>query len=350
MTDRQPDENGVESAVRDRAALEAAQRRYLIVGVVLPIAIAVVSGILGLQWASRLPDPAAIHWGFSGIPDGSGAGWVLPVFALVFPVVFALVLWLAVAMSAQRGGWNGNSRGSAAMALGLAVLLATVALRSTGVQVDASDWRDAVLTPWDVPAAIGAGIVAGLAGWFAQPGLVLRTGTDTAAKAIALPENSRTLWTQRARVSRGTAVVLAILLGVTLLLSILIAVAGSAVAWAVLGVMALAAGFVAVATDFHVRVDGTGLTVRAAAGWPKVHIPLADVASVEVAQINPLSDFGGWGLRYTPGGRFGVVVRRGEAIAVTRADGREFVVTVPDAERGAAVLAALADRASEKDS
>ncbi|MFK4789458.1 DUF1648 domain-containing protein [Microbacterium sp. ZW T5_56] len=344
MTDRQPDENGVDSGTPDSAALEAAQRRYVIVGVVLPIAISLVSGILMLQWVGRLPDPAATHWGFSGQPDGSGPGWVLPVFAMAFPIAFALLLWLVVAMSAQRGGWNGNSRGSAAMSLGLAVLLSTVALRSTGVQVDVSEWRDAVLTPWDVPAAIGAGIVAGLVGWFLQPGLVLRTGTDTPATAMALPENSRTLWTQRARVSRPTAIVLIVLLGVTLALSVVIAAAGSAVAWVALGVMVLAAAFVAIATDFRVRVDGSGLTVRALAGWPRVHIPLADVSSVEVTEINPLSDFGGWGLRYGPGGRFGVVVRRGGAIAVTRTDGREFVVTVPDAERGAAVLAALAAR------
>ncbi|MCD2496844.1 DUF1648 domain-containing protein [Microbacterium nymphoidis] len=349
MTDRQPGEDGTPAAGSGDVALavEAAMRRYVMVGVVLPTAIALVSGILMLQWLGRLPVPAATHWGFSGVPDGSGPGWPLPVFALVFPIGFALLLWMFVANSARAGAWNYNSRGSAAMALGLSVLLAVVALRSTAVQLDVSDWREAVLTPWDVPAAFGAGLLAGVVGWFLQPALVIRSEADAPAVATPLPENSRTLWTQRARVSRGTAVALFVLLGVTLALAVLIAAAGSAVAWAVLGVMVLATYFVAVATDFRVRVDGTGLTVRALAGWPRVHIPLTQIAAVDVAQVNPLSDFGGWGLRYVPGGRFGVVVRRGGAIAVTRRDGREFVVTVPDAERGAGVLAALADRARD---
>ena len=57
-----------------------------------------------------------------------------------------------------------------------------------------------------------------------------------------------------------------------------------------------------------------------------------------------MGEFGGWGLRLSVEGRFGVVLRQGEAIEVTRANGRRFLVTVDDAATGAALLQALIAR------
>lgn len=54
--------------------------------------------------------------------------------------------------------------------------------------------------------------------------------------------------------------------------------------------------------------------------------------------------FLGWGIRVI-GRRIGVLIREGEAIEVTRTDGRVFIVTVPQAARGAALLNAVAARA-----
>lgn len=56
--------------------------------------------------------------------------------------------------------------------------------------------------------------------------------------------------------------------------------------------------------------------------------------------VNPMGDFGGWGLRLSVDGRVGVVLRTGEALQITRRKGRPFVVTVDDAETAAAVLSA----------
>ncbi|MFF1573368.1 hypothetical protein ACFVWR_11505 [Leifsonia sp. NPDC058292] len=60
--------------------------------------------------------------------------------------------------------------------------------------------------------------------------------------------------------------------------------------------------------------------------------------------MNPIGDFGGFGMRYSTGRRFGVVLRHGPPIGVERRDGRRFVVTVADADTGAALLQALAQR------
>ena len=61
-----------------------------------------------------------------------------------------------------------------------------------------------------------------------------------------------------------------------------------------------------------------------------------------------MGEFGGWGLRWAPGGGFGVVLRSGPGIRITRTNGKTFSVTVDDAEAGAALLTALAARAQAR--
>ncbi|MBD3752872.1 MAG: hypothetical protein IE935_10685 [Micrococcales bacterium] len=53
-------------------------------------------------------------------------------------------------------------------------------------------------------------------------------------------------------------------------------------------------------------------------------------------------------MRFAIDGRRGVVLRRGEALEVTRRSGRVFVVTVDDASTASALLIALRQRAAEK--
>jgi len=60
--------------------------------------------------------------------------------------------------------------------------------------------------------------------------------------------------------------------------------------------------------------------------------------------VDPMGQFGGWGLRWGPAG-FGVVLRTGEGIEVRRRSGKTLTVTVDDAATGAALLNALVARA-----
>jgi hypothetical protein len=94
----------------------------------------------------------------------------------------------------------------------------------------------------------------------------------------------------------------------------------------------------------RVWVDRRGLTVRGPLGLPSYTVPLDEVAAVEVVRVSALGDYGGWGWRIGRRGAPGVVLRSGEALQVTRGDGRRFVVTVDGAAEAAALLAALTDR------
>ena len=71
-------------------------------------------------------------------------------------------------------------------------------------------------------------------------------------------------------------------------------------------------------------------------GWPTKRIPTADLVSADAIDLAPMQ-WGGWGYRWLPG-RTAVVLRKGPAIAVEKADGKLFAVTVGDASTGAEVL------------
>src|SRR5690606_19746178 len=97
---------------------------------------------------------------------------------------------------------------------------------------------------------------------------------------------------------------------------------------------------------FRVRVNGEGLQARSLMGWPNSRIPLSTIEKVEVVDIDPFAEFGGWGWRLGLDGRRGVVMRKGEALQITHR-GRVFVVTVDGAPEAAAVLEGHRIAASE---
>jgi hypothetical protein len=101
-------------------------------------------------------------------------------------------------------------------------------------------------------------------------------------------------------------------------------------------------------SEVATTVDRRGLTIACGPlGWPRHTVPLADIASAERTDIDPWR-VGGWGLRKVPTrpGATAIVVRAGDGIRVLRRDGRELLVTVPDAATGAALLNDLSSRAA----
>ena len=54
---------------------------------------------------------------------------------------------------------------------------------------------------------------------------------------------------------------------------------------------------------FVVTAGPRGLVVRSALGWPRLSVPASDLAAAGVVQVDPMADFGGWGVRRRCGGR-----------------------------------------------
>jgi hypothetical protein len=302
-----------------------------------------LAGVLGLlAWLairSDLPDPVATHW-HPGGPDGftarSRVAWLLLLGPVLGLLTGGLVGWFGRHEPAGR-------RLGAGLAGGTAWFVTVVTVGSLWRQRGLTDAADAAGIDGVLVVALLVGLLLGLAAGFA-PGLgdpagsARATGRPVGAR-LPLAPGERAVWSARAGASPAAVAILAVAL---LPIAVLVAL-GVAPVFLLLVLVLVVVLLVATLTA-RVWVDGRGLTVRSPLGWPAVTVPLAEIAAVGVTTVSPLRDYGGWGWRLGRRGRPGVVFRAGEALDVTRGDGRHLVVTVDHAGEAAALLATLTDR------
>jgi hypothetical protein len=100
-----------------------------------------------------------------------------------------------------------------------------------------------------------------------------------------------------------------------------------------LGALAAAVALLAVGS-VRVSVTARDVTVRSVLVPPlRRRIPLSRVTGAFARRARPM-ELGGWGYRWLPK-RSAVSLRAGDALWLRLAGGREFVITVDDAERAA---------------
>jgi len=326
-----------------RADLARAVRAARWVGLILPLACVAVATVLQVIWLPRLPDPAATHWGFSGGPDGFGPA--VSYIWLTAGLGGGLVLLLrgVIALGGLKPGmpiWSPYQRFMAAFTAGLGVFLSAVNLVCTAVQLDLQDAAHAPGIGGWMGAAFGLWVLVGFAAWFAQPAVDIRLDSRASTEPLELAETERAVWFGRIRPSKVFiwAMCAAILVLLATAVLVFTTPAGTAACIVIVASFVLVAACIAVSAAFTVRIDAAGLEARSILGWPVFRLPAEDVERVEVALIDPFTEFGGWGTRWAPG-RFGIVMRAGEGLVATRKDGRIFAVTVDDAETAAAALA-----------
>lgn len=329
-----------------RSHARLAPRRFVLVAVWLPVLLVALGVAVQLVLLPQMPVTIAVHWNASGEADGFAPAWTQPLATVALGLGLPLLIALTSLPGLRRGDRGPTYRLMGATAAALSALV-TVALTWTfAAQAGLESSADAPSVWGALAASFVAAIVVGGAAWFVQPH---EDSTDAAAPPatpLALGANERVLWMRTTAMSRGAAI---------LVVAAVLLIAGAAVvawvtgaepllAWLLTGIALLLLAFAATTLAFHVRVDDTGLHVESALGIPRFHVPLVDIASAARVDVNPMGEFGGWGLRLSAGRRFGVVLRTGQAIEVHRRSGRRFVVTVDDAETGAALLEALVDR------
>ncbi|MEO8529134.1 MAG: hypothetical protein ABI435_08650 [Pseudolysinimonas sp.] len=310
-----------------------------IVAAVAPVVVLVGSITVAAVLAAGITHPVIVHFGVNG--TSTAPAWTVPI-GMFGVGLIALALGLGVAIArpdAHRLSWA--QKMLAVIALGQSVLAAGLGVWLLAVQQSADAPTPAVLPA--IPIIVGGSLAVALIAWFLLPPAVAWGTRMRTAEPLALAPGERAVWTATTRLTPLAIVVLVVAILLVASIAIVVTVLTSGATWIVLALPVILVAVLFSTSSFGVRVDDNGLRVRSALGWPVFTIPAGDVESAGVSAIEPLREFGGWGLRGTPR-RFAVVTRGGEGLEVHRRDGRVFLVTVDDAATGAALLTAVAAR------
>ncbi|MFT2753932.1 DUF1648 domain-containing protein [Clavibacter sp. Sh2088] len=302
------------------------------VAVVAPAAvIALVLGAAALVLAPTLPGRIAVHFGFDGQPDGWDSPW--PLLGIAGGLALLAVVSSVVALRAR-------DLRTAATVLLIANLLAGSFATAWIALAASATTGDGTFPGWWGVVLVGVGAAAAA---IPVAALVRRAGPVPAhdVPPLAVAATARVAW--RARTGSawfaGIGAVVVVLAGVAAA-STSADGAGTA---ALSGIPLLVAGLAMLAlARVEVTVDRRGL--RVTSSWtriPIMRVPLTRIESAGWEDVSP-GQWGGWGLRISGRG-VAYVTRSGPGLVVQLHGGRARLVTVADADRGAAVLTALVD-------
>jgi hypothetical protein len=310
----------------------------------LPLLVGLVAVAVQLAWLPELPDPVATHWGADGA-DGFGPAWATTVFTA--GVTIGIVgLFATILLGARGPAPTAIHKVLAVSSFAVSVVLCGTMTASVGIQRGLDDAADAPdITPWVIGSLL-VGLGAAVIAWVLLPKSVAVATELSPAEPLRLAPGERSVWIAETRLSGRAVAVILLAVGFAIAATAFAIVVSDGLVWPLVFIPVLLVLLCASGISWSVRVDPTGLTVRSQPfGWPRTRIAASDIASVDTSHVEPLAEFGGWGWRWAPGRNFGVISRGGEAIEVTRLDGRRFTVTVDDAATGAALLAAYSGAA-----
>ena len=320
--------------------------RTILVALVIPILVTLGAIALMISWLPDLPTPAALHWGPAGTVDRVGNPIELPIVLALIGLPFSSIIGGIIALNASRRPLTAIGKLLAVISLGLPVMLSIGIAGSVASQRGLARAADAPGPGLWLGLGAAVAAVLGVAAWFIMPKAASIRSADRAQTVLplTLASGERATWLRTA--TTGPAFTWAYVLLVLILFgtSALAAFTSRGVVWPVVIISVVVLLLVIGTVSWTVRVDADGLTLRGIFGLPRIRIPLADVASVDVIDVQPLTQFGGWGIRFGGGGRLGIILRSGEALEVVRRSGRSVVVTVNDAESAAALLGGLVAR------
>jgi hypothetical protein len=281
-------------------------------------------------WRDRLPGTIATHWSFSGAPNGS-----MPVGAFTG---VPLALWAVIAVSGvavlARGWRTRQRRGAAFSVLGAgAAFVVGLELLTIWANLDIADWHQARTLGWQLIPHLVLCAALGRVGW-----LLGRLGPHVepvvpAGGELALAPDERAVW-----VSTVSSRVLSALGGVAIVAALVTGITGTG--WPITPIAAVTGLACLAFSSARVNIDERG--VRTALGplrWPVRTIKLDRVASAR-PEVRSAWEVGGWGYRARPG-TTAIMLRSGECLVLHLVSGREFVISVDHAERGAELLNAL---------
>ena len=295
--------------------------RWWFVVFVLPAFVVLATFVPLIAFRSRCPDPIAVHWGFSGPPNGEMSFLLY----LVLLAAGMLLAWFALVAGSRRSMPSAPLAATTYFILGL---VAAVNAQIVIANLDAVTWEAAeAMSVWLVVGVVAAGLVAALVGWLATG------GSDGVPVDQPMAPGATPLASWAGSASNGWLAVLAVT-------PVVFAVFLEPI-WLVL-MIAIAVVLVTF-SSVRVAAEPDGVTIDIGPfGWPRHHIPIDEIAGAEAFEIKPMA-YGGWGYRVRSGVR-AYVIRSGPAIRIARMTGPDTLVTVDDAPIGALSIGAFAKR------
>lgn len=314
-------------------------KRALWLPILTALGLVVTGDVAVLLVAGRLGGRIATHWGADGQPDGFSSPLQALGFGTIFPLAMAAFL-LGVGIAAkQRSIMGAIVAGVSAFMVGLLQGSAILQAWLSGAAV--------------VNAAMVIGLVAavvlGLGTYHLlrlPPSDAVATGPLPVGAEVLdrVPDGARIAWTGRTRVSSAALVVMGIafvpllvMLGVGLFFRQWGMVLFMVVLLVVIGVLATSMFSV-------VTVDARGVRARGV-GFNWIDVPLSTIVGATVLpHVEPVGEFGGWGLRTGLDGRRGLVTMAGPALRLQRVDEPDVVITLADSEAAAKTVNTLVQR------
>jgi len=310
----------------------------------LTLGVVVVAALLAPAWlwAARLPDPVAIHWSLTGRPNGHAG------LALVTGLVLAAWIGIAALTTAAAGTSDVRRRGTREVMLTALGATAGTLISSTWITVlanrDQRRWDEARLDTGRCLAVVAVCTIL-----LAVLGRTIgRIGPDQpdagppgalSVETVPPGEGQILIWVSGAHNRAFQLLAVAcIAASVTL--------AAPVISWLPTSDRVLYAGgafFLGLiflfCSTLRVSIRDDVLTAELSPlRWPRRTIQLRPLVRAWRSNHSALS-FGGWGLRGVPGSsRSAMIVRGGECLNIEYGKDRTFVVSVDDADTGAAVI------------
>ena len=306
-----------------------------LLSLVVPLLVLTAAVLLVLSWRDELPAQVATHWGNDGVDRVGSMASMLVTFT-VMAVLTLLALW---ALGTFAGQAAMTRRFVAGMAVWVAFFLGGMLVVTFDAQRGLTDAHDATDIGGGIVVMVLVAFAAGIAAASVvprDPRRPARTTLPTTTTTLPLDADTRAAWVQTTRQGNAWIIIAGIVVAAVGL--------GIATDWWIGLILGVGLTPLLMLLSATVVIDKRGLMARTAFPWPRITVPLDEVEDVGVVRVDPMGEFGGWGIRTALDGSIGMVLRKGEAIEVRATGGRRIVVTVDDAATGAALLATLAGR------
>jgi hypothetical protein len=314
--------------------------RILIVALVAPLILVVVALAWSFSLAAQLPARVVVHWDLAGHPNGYGSPFQFPIGLAAVCLPLIVIFGGAVVLISHRGPLTPLAKLLAVTSIWVTLI---VSITFLGSLLDKNAGADIGAM---LGLALGSATVVAAAAWFVLPRGVRGVGGSVrpAVSPVTLTPGERASWIRTASVSAGMIWIVVAVCVVIAAVTIVSTIATDGQYWWLSFVPVVVLLLVLSNFAWTVRVDVRGVRIRSVLGIPVVRVPLDQVTSADVIDVQAISQYGGWGIRFALNGRIGVIVRSGEALEVHRSKGLDVVVTVDDASSAAALLNGLVQR------